>query len=417
MNYLLDSGVQWGEEPAVKGVRDAAIELLHTLVAVHAEVFAQKPLLDKTLGILVEGLIDTFLSLFHENKTKDLRSLDANGLCRLMLEGTPGVARSMLWDGGVVLEKFLEHAVESGMMLLQGNKVVELGSGCGLVGCIVALLGADVILTNLPYRLRLLRKNVGTNLYGNIRRFVVASQVIWGEKPIVELIRSLPNYVRMRYGFIGHITRTLWHPNNNYFGWRTSKWSVSEALRDRPGINLEVLLGQEPCFTKTLGPGIINQFNPGSSQPNVWAVHGPILLGSKSSEGHNTGASICKTVSNKMQSTNNNGKRKVGVSNSISMGGFSGFVRRLGHGGAGSSKASHKGVVVRSVAAAMLKSASNNSQHSGSRGELHEAQLTLMLGKRLGVDCLGQDEAAIQQLVRMEEVDKERIGEVVVGAD
>ncbi|XVF39089.1 hypothetical protein PTKIN_Ptkin01aG0007300 [Pterospermum kingtungense] len=37
-NYLLDSGVQWGSAPAVKGVRDAAVELLHTLVAVHAEV-------------------------------------------------------------------------------------------------------------------------------------------------------------------------------------------------------------------------------------------------------------------------------------------------------------------------------------------------------------------------------------------
>lgn len=51
------------------------------------QVFAgAKRLLDKTLGILVEGLIDTFLSLFHEYKTKDLRSLDANGFCQLMLE-------------------------------------------------------------------------------------------------------------------------------------------------------------------------------------------------------------------------------------------------------------------------------------------------------------------------------------------
>ncbi|KAJ1424917.1 Cullin repeat-like-containing domain superfamily [Sesbania bispinosa] len=59
----------------------------HTLVAVHAEVFAgAKPLLDKTLGILVEGLIDTFISIFHENETKDLRALDTNGFCQLMLE-------------------------------------------------------------------------------------------------------------------------------------------------------------------------------------------------------------------------------------------------------------------------------------------------------------------------------------------
>jgi len=42
--------------------------------------------LDKTLGILVEGLIDTFISIFHENESTDLRSLDTNGFCQLMLE-------------------------------------------------------------------------------------------------------------------------------------------------------------------------------------------------------------------------------------------------------------------------------------------------------------------------------------------
>ncbi|XP_062163436.1 exocyst complex component SEC5A-like [Alnus glutinosa] len=125
MNYLLDSGVQWGAAPAVKGVRDAAVELLHTMVAVHAEVFAgAKRLLDKTLGILVEGLIDTFLSLFHEYKTKDLRSLDANGFCQLMLEleyfetvlnpyFTPDARESLKSLQGVLLEKATESMTET----------------------------------------------------------------------------------------------------------------------------------------------------------------------------------------------------------------------------------------------------------------------------------------------------------------
>ncbi|RID54881.1 hypothetical protein BRARA_G02171 [Brassica rapa] len=86
-NYLLDSGIQWGSAPQVKGIRDAAVELLHTLVAVHAEVFAgAKPLLDKILGVLIEGLVDTFLSLVEENRTNDLSSIDANGFCQLMFE-------------------------------------------------------------------------------------------------------------------------------------------------------------------------------------------------------------------------------------------------------------------------------------------------------------------------------------------
>ncbi|KAJ0086216.1 hypothetical protein Patl1_08077 [Pistacia atlantica] len=123
--FLLDSGVQWGAAPAVKGVRDVAVELLHTLVAVHAEVFAgAKPLLDKTLGILVEGLIDTFLSLVDEHRSKDLKSLDANGFCQLMLELeyfetilnpylTPVATESLKSLQGVLLEKATESVSEA----------------------------------------------------------------------------------------------------------------------------------------------------------------------------------------------------------------------------------------------------------------------------------------------------------------
>ncbi|CAN1255611.1 Exocyst complex component SEC5A [Linum perenne] len=124
MNYLLNSGIQWGAAPSVKGVRDAAVELLHTLVSVHAEVFAgAKPLLDKTLGILVEGLIDTFLSLFHENEDGDFRALDTNGFCQLMIEleyfetilnpyFTPAARESLKSLQGVLLEKATENVSE-----------------------------------------------------------------------------------------------------------------------------------------------------------------------------------------------------------------------------------------------------------------------------------------------------------------
>lgn len=125
VSYLLDSGVHWGSAPAVKGVRDAAVELMHTLVAVHAEVYAgAKPLLEKILGVLVEGLVDTFLSLFSENKGKELRSLDANGFCQLMLEleyfefvlnpyFTADARESLKSLQGVLLEKATESVSEA----------------------------------------------------------------------------------------------------------------------------------------------------------------------------------------------------------------------------------------------------------------------------------------------------------------
>ncbi|KAI3671021.1 hypothetical protein L1987_87667 [Smallanthus sonchifolius] len=119
-NYSLDAGLQWGGAPAVKGVRDPAVELMHTLVTVHAEVFAGcEPLLDKTIGVLVEGLIDTLLSLFYEHKDTNLKSLDANGYCQLMLEleyfetilnqyFTSGASESLKSLQGTLLEKATE---------------------------------------------------------------------------------------------------------------------------------------------------------------------------------------------------------------------------------------------------------------------------------------------------------------------
>ncbi|MED6120228.1 hypothetical protein PIB30_019020 [Stylosanthes scabra] len=110
--------------------------------------------------------------------------------------GTPGVTGSVMWDSGIVLGKFLEHSVDSGMLVLQGKKIVELGSGCGLVGCIAALLGGEVILTDLPDRLRLLRKNIETNMKQFcLRGSVTATELIWGDDADPELVKPMPDYV------------------------------------------------------------------------------------------------------------------------------------------------------------------------------------------------------------------------------
>ncbi|KAM0942252.1 putative lysine methyltransferase [Dioscorea sansibarensis] len=73
----------------------------------------------------------------------------------------PGVTGAVMWDSGVVVGQFLEHAVDAGKLSLKGKKLVELGSRCGLVGCIAAVLGGDVILAHLPDRLKLLRRSTG----------------------------------------------------------------------------------------------------------------------------------------------------------------------------------------------------------------------------------------------------------------
>ncbi|KAI3724848.1 hypothetical protein L1987_64615 [Smallanthus sonchifolius] len=129
-NYLLDAGLQWGGAPAVKGVRDPAVELMHTLVTVHAEVFAGcEPLLDKTLGVLVEGLIDTLLSLFYEHKDTNLKSLDANGYCQLMLEVNQ-LAACILEYFETILNQYFTSGASESLKSLQGTLLEKATESC-----------------------------------------------------------------------------------------------------------------------------------------------------------------------------------------------------------------------------------------------------------------------------------------------
>lgn len=128
-------------------------------------------------------------------------NLDACGQSLSILQSpsslaAPGVTGAVMWDSGMVLAKFLEHAVDSGLLCLHDKKVAELGSGCGLVGCIAALLGARVILTDLPDRLRLLKKNVETNFqHDNVRGSAIVKELIWGDDLMPEFVDPLPDYV------------------------------------------------------------------------------------------------------------------------------------------------------------------------------------------------------------------------------
>ncbi|CAN0902214.1 Protein N-lysine methyltransferase METTL21A [Linum grandiflorum] len=139
--------------------------------------------------------------------------------------GTPGVTGSVMWDSGIVLGKFLEHAVDSKMLVLQGKKVIELGSGCGLVGCIASLLGAEVILTDLPDRMRLLKKNVETNVgHEHLRGSAVVEELTWGDNPDRSIIEPLPDYdavleyfleEAMKEFTVGRVEQSEWHPDYN----------------------------------------------------------------------------------------------------------------------------------------------------------------------------------------------------------
>lgn len=56
-------------------------------------------------------------------------------------------------------------------------------------------MGAQVILTDLPDRMRLLKKNIETNLRpGELRGSAIVKELTWGDDPDQELIEPLPDY-------------------------------------------------------------------------------------------------------------------------------------------------------------------------------------------------------------------------------
>ncbi|KAJ8600267.1 hypothetical protein CTAYLR_000625 [Chrysophaeum taylorii] len=74
---------------------------------------------------------------------------------------------STVWDAAIVLAKYVDT------LDLRGLRVVELGSGTGLVGLVAAAGGARVLLTDLPECLDFLRANAkGT---------AAVAELAWGE--------------------------------------------------------------------------------------------------------------------------------------------------------------------------------------------------------------------------------------------
>ena len=106
----------------------------------------------------------------------------------LQIHGSPLFVRELpntglgtaftVWDGSIVLAKHLEHAYPGG---LGGKRVLELGAGTGVVGLAASLLGADVLLTDLPVALDNLRAGVRLNARAAKGAPVEAQALDWFE--------------------------------------------------------------------------------------------------------------------------------------------------------------------------------------------------------------------------------------------
>ncbi|GBF92173.1 hypothetical protein Rsub_05255 [Raphidocelis subcapitata] len=72
-----------------------------------------------------------------------------------------------VWDASIVMAKYFEKHIRKGdfsRAKVRGKRAIDLGSGMGLGGLAFALLGADVVLTDMLPVLPLLRRNYENNL-------------------------------------------------------------------------------------------------------------------------------------------------------------------------------------------------------------------------------------------------------------
>ncbi|XP_026759675.1 protein N-lysine methyltransferase METTL21D-like [Galleria mellonella] len=94
-----------------------------------------------------------------------------------------GDVNCVVWDASLVLAKYLETICQKKPDFLSGIKVLELGSGLGVVGLTAATLGAQVTLTDLPEALPLLRLNINENKskIGSMGGYAIAESLVWGD--------------------------------------------------------------------------------------------------------------------------------------------------------------------------------------------------------------------------------------------
>ncbi|KAK1151052.1 EEF1A lysine methyltransferase 3-like [Acipenser oxyrinchus oxyrinchus] len=82
-----------------------------------------------------------------------------------------------VWEAAVSLCQYFEEKKFD----FTGKRVLELGAGTGIVGILVALLGGDVTITDLPTALKQIQLNVSSNMPAGCRNFPRVRALAWGK--------------------------------------------------------------------------------------------------------------------------------------------------------------------------------------------------------------------------------------------
>uniref|UniRef100_UPI00398E36B7 EEF1A lysine methyltransferase 3-like n=1 Tax=Pristiophorus japonicus TaxID=55135 RepID=UPI00398E36B7 len=87
-----------------------------------------------------------------------------------------GVA-AYVWGPGLALCRYFEDE----KINFTGKKLLELGSGTGIVGILAVLLGGNVTMTDRPYVLKQIEYNVSANIPVRYRHRLIIRALAWGD--------------------------------------------------------------------------------------------------------------------------------------------------------------------------------------------------------------------------------------------
>ncbi|XP_020372077.1 EEF1A lysine methyltransferase 3-like [Rhincodon typus] len=82
-----------------------------------------------------------------------------------------------VWDAGIFLCQYFEKE----NINFIGKKVIELGSGTGIVGILTTLLGGDVTITDKSIVMKQIDNNIAINVPAACRHRIKARPLMWGE--------------------------------------------------------------------------------------------------------------------------------------------------------------------------------------------------------------------------------------------
>ncbi|XP_042194200.1 EEF1A lysine methyltransferase 3-like [Callorhinchus milii] len=99
------------------------------------------------------------------------------GFALKIKENTESYVGSHVWKAGIVLCEYFEKEKIS----FAGKKVIELGSGTGIVGILAVLLGGDVTFTDKSFILKRTKQNISANLPPSCKKRTKVCVLSWGD--------------------------------------------------------------------------------------------------------------------------------------------------------------------------------------------------------------------------------------------